>query len=107
MRGLPVLLIILGVLVFTSRVGGPLPWLFFFFFVLPMLKGVFYSVAVQHDDAYKHKRMGNDVIIVDKPKREPRYVVGDDGELVEVYAEELYDEKPKRRNQYGDDLEYM
>lgn len=107
MRGLPMALIIIGIVIFTSRIGGPLPWLFFFFFVLPMLMRLINSATAPQAEVYKRKRMGEDVIIVDKPKREPRYAVGDDGELVEVYEESAYEGKPKRRHADGDDMEYV
>jgi hypothetical protein len=100
-------LIIIGIVIFTSRIGGPLPWLFFFFFVLPMLMRLINNAVAPQQEVYKRKRMGEDVIIVDKPKREPRYAVGDDGELIEVYAEDDYDDKPKRRQSNGDDMEYV
>jgi hypothetical protein len=107
MRNWSWVFVIIGIVIFTGRVGGPLPWLFFFFFVLPMLMRFMNSVTAPQQDVYKRKRVGDEVIFVDKPKREPQYIVGDDGELVEVYAEDDYEEKPKRRQVSGDDMEYI
>lgn len=107
MRGWWLALMIVGVVFLAQGSSSPLPWIFFFFFVLPMLTRLINSVTAPQEEAYKRKRMGEDVIIVDKPKREPRYAVGDDGELVEVYEESAYEEKPKRRQSNGDDMEYV
>lgn len=102
-------LLIIGVVFFTSRLGSPMSWIIFFMFVVPMLKRLLHAAPTSYEGEYRRQRGDDDVVIVDKPKREPRYAVGDDGELVEVYAEADYEdeEKPKRRQNSDDALEYF
>ena len=105
MKGVYFLLIFVGILL-LSRGGSGFPWWFVLFFVLPMLGRALNAATAPQEEDYKRKRTGEDVIIVDKPKREPRYAVGDDGELVEVYADEEYDQERRRRTN-ADELEYF
>lgn len=107
MKLLPMLLLFIAVMMITSRGGSPFSWLIFFMVVVPMLKRLFNAATSQYEGEYRRQRGDDDVVIVDKPKREPRYAIGDDGELVEVYAETDYEEKPKRRQNSDDELEYF
>ena len=82
-------------------------WMFLFFFVIPFVKRLFASSWSQQGDYTKRKRETGDVVIIDKPKREPHYAVGDDGELVELYDEDGYEEKPKRLGTQSNDFDYV
>ena len=105
--GFSVLFLILGIMMF-SRMGGSgwIGWMILFFVVIPLVKSAF-SVNRDRGDWYEKQKRDGDVIVVDKPKREPTYAIGDDGELVELHDDGLYEEKPKRRQTAEDDVEYI
>lgn len=99
--------IILGILLFTGA-GRGMSWVIWpvlFCFVIPFVMRFFNSTHTTDDSHEKRKRYDEDVIIVDKAKRAPQYMVGDDGELVEVYDDELNQRKRKRSE--NDELEYF
>jgi hypothetical protein len=78
------------------RVFGTYGWLFAFLIVVPLLARYFETPAAQTSAKRKRarardaggavncSRLEDDLEDGEKPKRRPRYVVGDDGELVEV-----------------------
>ena len=84
-------------IVLTLLSGRGITWIWWF--ILPTL---FFSVlpAVlrslnRNYEIEKRKRDDDLYSYEEKPKREPVYRLGDDGELIEVTAD---DEKPKREN---------
>ena len=93
---LPFLLIFLGFVLWSGWGRNWFAWMFLFFFVIPFVRNIFASSWSQQQGYEKRKRDGDDVVIIDKPKRQPQYAVGDDGELVEIYDDDAYEEKPKR-----------
>src|SRR5262245_4911488 len=93
---MPLVAIVLIIAFFSGGHNSWMMWVVLWVVVVPFLRNVFSSGGRRRDDYEKRKHESGDVIIVDKPKREPHYAVGDDGELVEVYDDEVYDEKPKR-----------
>jgi hypothetical protein len=103
----PFLLIFLGIALFSGWGHGWFMWMILFFFVIPIVRSLLASGWTQHDGYEKRKRNSGNVVIVDKPKRAPQYAVGDDGELVEVYDDEVYEEKPKRLQTGHDDFDYV
>lgn len=86
-------LVMIGLIWFLS--GGRMPgWIFWF--LMPMvIFGVLPAVLRALNATSDEKRKRDEFEFNDKPKREPRYVVGDDGELVEAL-----DEKPKHDDRY-------
>jgi hypothetical protein len=103
----PVMLIFIGIMLLSGWGRNWWVWMVLFFFVLPLVKHLVASGWMNRDQYEKRKRESGDVIIMDKPKRQPHYSVGDDGELVEIYDEDDYIQKPKRREAANDDLEYI
>jgi hypothetical protein len=81
-----VILLIIGVVTNVFREWG-FPW-WILFFVLP----VFSSWRGQQEQHEKQKREARDYdeyeLGGEKQKREPRYALGDDGELIELPPEE-------------------
>ncbi len=90
--GILTMLAVMGLLAFGA-----------YFFVRPMLMGSRPQWGEQQNDGYAEKRKHDfDEYPFDhaeKAKREPRYVMGDDGEMLEVIEED----KPKR----SDDIHYV
>lgn len=104
---LPFFLILLAFMLWSGWGRFWFTWMILFWFVIPFIRSVFASTWSQQGDYEKRKRSADDVIIIDKPKRKPQYAVGDDGELVEIYEDEVYEEKPKRLRSLGDDFDYV
>jgi hypothetical protein len=106
--GLSVLLLILVIMMLTRGWGGMswIGWMILFMVVIPFARSFFNPDRARGEWYEKQKREG-DVVIIDKPKREPAYGVGDDGELVELHDDDRYEGKPKRRQSTEDDLEYL
>lgn len=103
----PFMLIFIGIALVSGWGRSWFMWMILFFFVVPFVRSLFASGRSQRDDYGKRKHEAGDVIIVDKPKREPQYAVGDDGELVEIYDDEAYEQKPKRRQTGDADFDYV
>jgi hypothetical protein len=99
---LPFFLIFLGFVLWSGGGRSWFMWMILFFFVIPFVRSLVASGWSQQGDYEKRKRETGDVVIIDKPKREPQYAVGDDGELVEVYNDDTYEEKPKRLRSAND-----
>lgn len=112
--GWPIVLIVLA-FALTSRSWSMswFIWMIVFWFVVPKVVRFFQSEGMGGaacDPTMKHKRDYRDVIVVDKPKREPHYAIGDDGELVELYDEDFSPtrSKPKRSHASAeDDFNYL
>lgn len=87
---------VLGVIVFilliTNSSGG-FPW-WIFFFTFPFFRSSGSSTNSGHRPA--EMKTKND----EKPKREPRYALGDDGELIELRDDEdlHYEESSPRQH---------
>lgn len=93
------LLIILMIVMFVTNVFREwgFPW-WMFFFVWPVFGS--WSRESRRDPREKRKRdydTYEDEAVYEKPKREPRYALGDDGELIELPADEE-EAKPKRHD---------
>ena len=104
---LPFFLIFLGFVLWSGWGRSWFMWMILFFFVIPFVKNLFASGGSQQGDYEKRKREKGDVVIIDKRKREPEYAVGDDGELVEVYGDDGFEEKPKRLRTENSDFDYV
>ncbi len=89
------MMLIIGLM---SLIGGGRGFTWIWWFILPtlifsVLPSVIRSLN-RNADIEKRKHDNDDLSMYEeKPKREPQYMLGDDGELIEVQPD---DEKPKR-----------
>lgn len=109
-NGLAVLFIIIGIVMLFGMLSRILPWWVIIFIVIPMSGGwlskfsewlgtLGSSVFTEQNEPrrYDASRVPESVEMDEKPKRvavdsEPRYALGDDGELIELPADERLSE---------------
>jgi hypothetical protein len=93
---------LIGTIVLLAFLWGMFSGRFSFWMIFPLMWWVFPMISrmfgqESRDEQYE-KRKNDEYGVDEKPKREPRYVLADDGEILEVVDDDPHESTDQRRS---------